>query len=764
MSPETNTTATFGLKDEVRLWAYVAWLFWLCESLLLYFQVTFYEGAWSVIEGGNVLEADLKRFTPLDLISGLAVDFAAAAALCFAGIVLIRLVRKIPRAENISPPALHGTVFLTTLSFLYGAVVINFVLIPIGKSAQNTRYTLLWALASVLIGALIYLRLRSQEEKGSGPLAFWSLSIALIVCLFGVWPWMDFHAPTLLWQLPKGFAARIILLVVFLILERVILYVVLKRRESRETGAPKPSKLKTWLKRSAVAFPVALAAVLAVVETMPAKGLDTSEVVLTDKNPPNILLISMDTVRADALSCYSPETGNTPFLDSLAARGALFEDARSTSPWTLPGHASMFTGLYPSAHGATWEFTYLDDDFVTLAEILKAAGYQTAAFSSNGWISHFTNTIQGFDHYHLAGAPDKLDRKAKERPLLLWEATTKLAITVIKKRDLIKLPGPPKMRLSLLINRSIKSWLEERNKKDKPAFIFVNYVDGHHPYRPTKKFFPKPPPDVDIDKIKRFNQNLFLYFVGREKLTSQELEYLRSLYYASVSFEDYIIQSLFDILESSGFLNNVAVIVTADHGEYLGEHGQLCHVFGVHEPVIRVPFILYAPGRVQAGGRLRGMVQIVDVVPTLLELAGIQYKGASRFQAKSLLKPLKKGVPVRKYSISELMYPNIPLRMIKKLGALGETLKKWEVRQRTVTEGAHQFEIHSNDFSKLWLLENDGKNALDVTDTQSGRAKLMQNTHDKWLASFPHAKYSDKDKPVMTKEFRDMLRAMGYID
>jgi len=764
MFSETSTTARFALKDEIRLWAWVAWLFWLCESLLLYFQVTFYEGAWSVIEGGNILEADLKRFTPLDLISGLAVDFAAAAVLCFAGIVLIRLVRKIPRAENISPPALHGTVFLTTLSFLYGAVVINFVLIPIGRSAQNTRYTLLWALASVLIGALIYLRLRSQEEKGSGPLAFWSLSIALIVCLFGVWPWMDFHAPTLLWQLPEGFAARIIFLVVFLILERLILYAVLKRRESRETGAPKPSKFKIWLKRSAVAFPVALAAVLAVVEAMPAKGLNASEVVLTDKNPPNILLISMDTVRADALSCYSPETGNTPFLDSLAARGALFEDARSTSPWTLPGHASMFTGLYPSAHGATWEFTYLDDDFVTLAEILKAAGYQTAAFSSNGWISHFTNTIQGFDHYYLAGAPDKLNRKTKERPLLLWEATTKLALTAMDNRGLIKLPGPPKINLSILINRSVKSWLSGRSQKNKPAFIFINYVDAHHPYQPTRKFFPKPPPDVDFKKVKRFNKNVLLYFSDRETLTERELEYLRSIYYASVSFEDYIIKSLFDILESSGFLDNVAVIVTADHGEYFGEHGQLCHCFGVHEPVIRVPFILYAPGKIPAGRRLRGMVQIVDVVPTLLELAGIQYKGASRFQAKSLLKPLEKNIPVRKYSISELMYPTLPLRMVKKMGVPEQTYKKWEVRQRTVTERGYQLEVHSNGFSKLWLLENDGKNAVDVTDTQPRRVKLMKNTLDNWLASFPHTKYSDKDKPVMTKEFRDMLRAMGYIE
>jgi len=762
VTAETEKTSGLNLGGELLFWVRAIWLFWLCESLALYFQVTFYEGEWSLVEGWGIIAADFKQFTPMDVIMGLAIDMAAGAVLFVTSVFFLRLVRKIRQPSDISPFAFHGAAFLSFISFLYGGAIINLVLFPTRMRFREVAYTGLWGLASVFIGILIYRHLRRNEVSGAGTVTFWSLTVAIMFCLFGIWPWMDYQT-TLAWTVPAGFVAKFVFLAAVLISEQVLLYLLLKLRFIKP-AISKPPKRRVWLKNIAAITPILLAVIAAVVEAMPGKGVDSADVGVTEKNPPNVLLIVMDTVRADALSCYPNSKGNTPFLDSFAARGVLFEDARSPTPWTLPGHASMFTSLYPTAHGASWEYTYLKDDFVTIAEIFKAAGYRTAAFSSNVWVSPFTNVTQGFEYYYLTGAQNNFDRKAKERPLLLWEAIARPVVGLLQEKRIIEPPDPLKSQRSVKINTMVKKWVYKNHRKDKPTFVFINYVDAHHPYRPTKKFMPEIPKTIDLARVVRFNKNPLKIFIKKEVLTQEELEFLQSLYYRAVSYEDHIIRLLFDILDQSGFLKNAVVIITSDHGEYLGEHGQLCHLFGVHEPVIRVPFILYAPGKVPAGAHFSVMAQTVDVVPTLLELAGVMYKKASRFQGKSLIKSIVKSVPAREYSISELMYPTIPLRMLKKEGGPRETIELWEARQRTITDDAYQLEVYSNDFRRLWRLETAEEQTLDATVAQPARVKLMKNALERWLAGFSHARPSDKQKPVMTREIQERLRAMGYLD
>jgi len=751
-----------GLWAEIRLWIWAAWLFWFLECLMLYFQVTFYGGAWALTEGWGIVESDLAQFSPFDVLIALVVDFAAMAVFCFISILALRLIRRFYKNNPISAFAFHGAVFISIILFLYGAVIINVVLAPLSFNPREQVFTFLLGVACALGGVLIYRHAHRLEPDGTESVALSSLACAVLICLFGVWPLLEYHTP-LKWQTVNGVLARAGIFAFMLGTELLLVKMQLKRWRSREAaGKPGFRKRSSWNAAIQMFLPILIAVIAAAVEAMPPRGIPSSMVNVTAKNPPNVLIVSMDTVRADALSCYSPATGRTPFIDSIAARGVIFEQARSPSPWTLPGHASMFTSLYPSVHGADWEYTYLKSDFVTLAEILKAAGYQTAAFSSNVWVSSFTNVTQGFDYLYLLGSKSRFAPKSQERPLLMWEVMQKPIVVRLRRWGLMP-PAPPPQRKnnSEIINDMVGKWFSEQKDKSAPSFVFVNYMNAHHPYNPPGEFRPAPPANLDIEKIYRVNKNPFRFFTGEDVLNDAELDYMKALYYGAVSYEDEIIKRLFAILERNGFLKNAIVIIVADHGEYLGEHE---HFFGITEPALRVPFIIYAPGKINPGLRYNGLAQTLDIPPTLLELIGIAYKGSGNFQGKSLVKPYTENIPVRQYSISELMRPTLPLKILKKLTSDESKYDKFEFRSRSITNGQYQLEEHSDGYIKLWKLGEDVTRYSDVTYTEPQRMKLFKEELDRIIAGFPTFKSGGNEKPVLTPELRKKLKALDYME
>ncbi len=756
-----DKTEKTGLFRELRLWAWGAWFFWAVECLLMYFQVAFYQGKWSFIKGRSFLEAIPHRFEPADALEALLIDAAVMALLCAGSIILLRIVRKILKRYEISATPFHGAVYLGIILFLYGAVIVNIVLLPGRFGTQGKIYTALLAVTVLLIWLLIYRHLNRRHALGDGWFAFWSLACVLMVCLFGIWPWLDYHS-NLVWKIPKGYTARIGILVGVIAFQQVVLHI-RAWVASRRGGEKTPGGLRLWAARI-LAFATIVAAVAFTLAFRTDVKLDPDLVTRSDSKLPNILMISMDTVRADALSCYS-DKGKTPFLDKLAARSVLFEDARSPSPWTLPGHASMFTARYPSAHGASWEFTYLPDSETTLAEILATAGYKTAAFSSNVWVSHFTNITQGFDYFYILGNKFQLNRKARERPLLLWEAMARPILTRLNNRGW--LDSVVNFRIknkSRQINGMIKRYLKRNEGSEQPFFIFVNYIDSHNPYKPLGKLRPKPPEGVNMKKIRSVNNKPPKIMAERIFLTEEEKEYWISLYYLTVTSLDVYINELFQVLEKAGFMEDVVVIVTSDHGEYLGEYDQYCHLFGVHEPVIRVPFILYSPDRIEGGKRFRSMVQTVDIPPTLLELAGIKFRNSSRFQGKSLMPLVKDNAHLRNYSVSELMVPTLPLEVFRRLKGPSGKYNKWNTRQRSITDKSYQLEVHQNGYRQLWKLPED-ISSVEGTEVPGNPepADKMEGELKGWLKSFEHADTSKMERPEMSEDFKKQLKALGYL-
>ncbi len=338
-----------------------------------------------------------------------------------------------------------------------------------------------------------------------------------------------------------------------------------------------------------------------------------------DRPQPNVYLLVVDALRADHVSAHGYRRDTTPCLDRLAAEGVLFERARSASNYTRSSVPSLFTGFQPSVHGVVEPSDRLHDGFETLAEYFSAAGYATAAWAPNPSLERRLNFGQGFEHYD----DQVLDPEAEEE----W-----LQFETVRR-----------------INSRALRFAEEANRR--PLFLYLHYRDVHGPYLP--------PPEY---------RNLFwnereIGQVEMRALTPAELEvmptYLRlesgpqvreyyvSQYDAEIRYTDDEICGLLSELERRGLLQNSLIVVTSDHGEAFLEHGRWNHGNELFEEEIRVPLVL--AGSVlgaRAGVRLATPAQGVDVMPTILELAGLRVR--RQLQGISLVPLLEGGtLPAR---------------------------------------------------------------------------------------------------------------------
>ncbi len=277
----------------------------------------------------------------------------------------------------------------------------------------------------------------------------------------------------------------------------------------------------------------------------------------------NVLLVTLDTTRADRLHCYGNRNIATPTLDRLASEGVLFLDAAAAAPTTVPAHASILTGLYPVHHGVRLNGVFrLPDKVRTLAEVLRDAGYRTAAVVSAFVLDRQFGLAQGFERYDddLSKAPAPMERHYRE-----WTAdhTTDRAITQLRR-----LAGGR-------------------------FFLWVHYFDPHREYQPPEPY---------------------------------HHTYANNLYDGEIAFLDSEFGRLIDALDQLELAERTLVVVVGDHGESLGAHGEATHGYLVYQPTLHVPLILRCKTRLPAGRRFAPRVGQVDIVPTVLGLLGIEEK------------------------------------------------------------------------------------------------------------------------------------------
>jgi arylsulfatase A-like enzyme len=325
---------------------------------------------------------------------------------------------------------------------------------------------------------------------------------------------------------------------------------------------------------------------------------------------PNVLVLVLDTQRADHLSSYGYERPTTPRMDRLAAQGVLFENAFAPSSWTLPTHASLFTGRYPQEHRAgVIRRPWIDGRFPTLAEVLRASGYATGGFVANGfWCGRQTRLHRGFiryeDFYHSLG--DAVARTSLGR---------RLAYDYGPRLGFIDVPGRKRAEL---VNAQFLGWLNQVG--DRPFFAFLNYFDVHGPLLPPAPYAGRfsgraATPKSDEIQIGALTGDMPRY-------TPEAIRILIDAYDESLLYLDAQIGALMDSLELRGALENTLVVITSDHGESFGEHGMMFHGHSMYRDQLAVPLILRLPGRISAGLRVKGPVGIEQIPATVLQLAG----------------------------------------------------------------------------------------------------------------------------------------------
>lgn len=291
---------------------------------------------------------------------------------------------------------------------------------------------------------------------------------------------------------------------------------------------------------------------------------------------PNVLFLSLDTLRADRLGCYGYERDTSPRLDELAARGVLFSDTMSAAPTTLPSHVTLFSSLYPSQH-EVWFRQRMSAEVLTVAEVLRAAGYQTAARTEGGFVHPAFGLAQGFDRFE-AGK---------------WDISETVSDAM--------------------------GWLDETRGR---FFLFVHSYQSHLPYGPPARHRER--------FVRPYDGNLpeFVPSGWTQHMTPGRLEddrrYLSDLYDAEVAYADEQVGRLLDHLEASGRLANTLVLVTSDHGEEFLDHGGWGHGYSLHQEQLRVPVIVYQAGAFEGGLVVRHPVHAVDVAPTIVRAAGLR--------------------------------------------------------------------------------------------------------------------------------------------
>ncbi len=307
---------------------------------------------------------------------------------------------------------------------------------------------------------------------------------------------------------------------------------------------------------------------------------------------PDILLISIDSLRADHLHSYGYQRETSPHIDALAREGVMFRHTVAPTSWTLPSHVTMLTSLPPNYHKVTADLTRLDPQAVTLAEVLRNAGYTTAAFVSGAYLRAEYGHRQGFEHFDDYSALP-----------LAWNAHRQ-----ITSPDLVR-----------VVTRWIEDW--DRGGRERPFFIFLHMWDVHYDYNPPSPYDRMFDPDYTGSiTSENFEGNRAI----NPKMDPRDLEHIVALYDGEIRYTDEYLGRLFDFLRERGLFDETLVTVTADHGDEFFEHGKKGHRRTLYDEVLLVPLIMRLPGRIPAGKVVTEQVRLLDVAPTLLALAGVQ--------------------------------------------------------------------------------------------------------------------------------------------
>lgn len=450
----------------------------------------------------------------------------------------------------------------------------------------------------------------------------------------------------------------------------------------------------------------------AIVSTQPAATRSNDAPV----RPPHVVMIVLDTTRRDHLGCYGETRGLTPRLDRVAADGAVYLDFISPGAWTVPTHASLFTGYFPHTHGCgSQQHRWLDDGFHTLAEMLAGVGYQTVGLTANSYLAE-ANLMQGFSDFVVLN--DRWHHVELYRALHALGAPSKWC-------DQGAAEGVA----------ALKEWLDHRRRPQKPVFLFINLMEAHwRQFPPMDWRMRYLPPDVGYVEASRVSAGFHgvLWTAGKPRTPRAE-EIMRGLYAADVAYQDEMLGRMLDLLEERLGRDNTMLIVTSDHGEGLGEAGLWEHVFSLNDVLIHVPMIVRYPRLFPAGLRVSGQAQLVDVVPTVFDVIGRPCP-VTDLPGRSLLPD--KFTP-HEYAYSQVHPYWGHLERMSAITGLQEDIRRFTSHLRVVRTTDFKFVWSSDDAHQLYDLNADPREESNVIDRHPEMARRLGVELDSWWSQLP---------------------------
>jgi arylsulfatase A-like enzyme len=326
---------------------------------------------------------------------------------------------------------------------------------------------------------------------------------------------------------------------------------------------------------------------------------------------PDVVLIVLDTVRAGSVSTYGYARPTAPAIDALASEGALFLDATSPSTWSLPSHASLFTGRYPSSHGAHGEHRFLDDRYPTLASALAHNGYETFCFTANAWISDGLGLTRGFGY--------------QDTSLMAHGGAGRGFSFIFRLLDRLGLQETDKG--GTRVADSFEAWAKSRPADGgRPAFVFLNFIEAHFPYHqlPHDDLFRFT--DLPYSTLRSISLDLMgQQFGGKGRSVEEAGGPARDMYDGGIVHTSDLLGRVVAALRARGTLDRTVLVVLADHGEILGERGgHFGHGPSFYQESVGVPLLVRYPARIPAGTRVEAPVSTLGVYATIFDLAGLE--------------------------------------------------------------------------------------------------------------------------------------------
>lgn len=517
---------------------------------------------------------------------------------------------------------------------------------------------------------------------------------------------------------------------------------------------------------------------------------------------PDIVFIVLDTQRADRLGVYGHDKAQTPNLDRFAGQAALFERAIAPAQWTIPSHASMFTGLYPTAHQVTQSHHSLSPDWPHLAETLHAAGYQTVGFCNNPLVGILNNGLKrGFQtFYNYGGAFPSIPERRSRWPWPINRLTE--AYTQFLRR--ISYPiqnyfGRSELALRIALNawltplwsryahfkgqnalsvEDTANFLERREQRadQRPLFLFLNLMETHLPFWPPNEYIDRVAPYLRKDRearsiMRRWNREAYRWAAPlAAPLPEMEARVLSDLYDAEVAYQDAYLGQLFAALAARRNADNTLTIIVGDHGDGLGEHNYVGHAFNTYQELVHVPLLVHWPAHIASGTRIPTSVSTRRVYHTMVDAAralALTHMEVTEPARLSLMRSVTGPDPEKGTAYAEAIPPLNFIRSIeRRQPELLERYRCLDEKRAVVRDSLKLIQVDAT-ADELFDLDADPLELNDIMDAHAAETIQLDNL----LRHFAGRVNQQRDALTAGQTFEledehliQQLRSLGYLD